>query len=179
MSRAFHIKEFPEYYATDSGDIYSANYRRTGRIKKLVPYKCKNGYLYVVLCDGDKHYHKTVHRLVAETFIPNIDNKGDVNHKNGNKTDNRVVNLEWATRQENIRHSFSSLGQKPIMLGKFGKDHNRSKIVLQVKNGKIIAEFYGTREASRKTGICQSCISRCCCGQEPSAGGYQWKYKNN
>lgn len=179
MNTMVKIKNFPKYYITNNGDIYSANYRRTGNIKKLTPYKCKNGYLYVILCDNKKRCHKTIHRLVAETFIVNKDKKSDVNHKNGKRTDNRVENLEWVTRRENIQHSFNVLGRRPIMLGKSGKDHNRSKVVLQIKDGEVIAEFYGTREASRKTNIQQSDISSCCCNKKKNAGGYQWRYKTN
>lgn len=102
---ALQIKDFPDYYVTDSGDVYSRNYRQTGRIKKLIPSMCGSGYLQVNLFSLKKQCCKRIHRIVAETFIPNPENKPQINHKNGTKTDNRVENLEWVSHQENQTHS--------------------------------------------------------------------------
>lgn len=117
---------------------------------------------------------KIVHRLVAEAFIPNPENKSCVNHKNGIKTDNRVENLEWVTTKENIIHSFIILGKKY----KNGKEHFRSKPVYQIKDGTVIREFFNITEASKRTEISISKISMVCRNKRKSAGGYQWTYKN-
>lgn len=178
MSRALQIKEHPEYYITDTGDVYSRNYAKTGRIKKLAVSRKYNGYLGVSL--GARIY-KAVHRLVAEAFIPNPDNKSQVNHKNGDKTDNRVENLEWCSAKENIRHSYDVL-HRPVSphptLGKFGNDNPLSKAVLQIKNGRVVKEFGGIAEAKRQTGISRSHISQCCNGKQLTAGGYEWRFAN-
>ena len=182
MSRAFRIKDFPEYYITDTGSVYTRNayHNKETRIKKLRPaLNYKNGYLCVSLCNKSKHYLRLIHRLVAEAFIPNPNNLPEVNHINGNKLDNAVNNLEWVTRNENIQHSYIILNRKPSlgMLGKLGKDDPKSKIVQQIKNGKVVAEFYGTREAERKTGYYHGNISKCCNGKCKTLGGFEWKYK--
>lgn len=173
MSNAFIIKGFPDYYITDTGDVFS----RKSRFVKLKQWKSRAGYMYVDLNQNGKRVHKRVHRLVAEAFIPNPKNKSDVNHKNGNKSDNRVQNLEWATHSENSLHAYRTLKCKPTWKGKFGKNHNCSKLVLQIKNGKVIAEFYGTMEAERQTTICHVGIINCCLGKAKHAGGFQWQYK--
>ena len=174
MIKALQIKEFPGYYITNVGTIYT---RKHGRIKKLKPELSKWGYYRIHLWKNKTMTHKSIHRLVAEAFISNPDNKCDVNHKNGIRTDNRVENLEWATRSENIWHSFNVLknpANKP-WTGKFGKEHNRSQAVLQIKNGKIMHKFDSLLEAERITGIKHGDISRCCSKQRKTAGGYQWE----
>lgn len=179
MSKALAIKDFPGYYVTDAGDVYSRNYNGTGRIKKLKQEHCKNGYKRVTFCVNGKTTRRFVHRLVAEAFIPNPQNKCDVNHKNGIRDDNKVNNIEWMSRAENIKHAYKDLGNTSPMRGKHGKDNPRSKIVQQIKNGKVVAEFYGCVEAEAFTGIRRTRISDCCRGYKHSktAGGYQWKYK--
>ena len=184
MVKALRIKDFPDYYVTDSGDVYSRRYHpqknRQMRIKKLKLMKQATGYFSVGLYKNDKKFLKSVHRLVATAFIPNPENKPQVNHKNGIKTDNRVENLEWNTRSENSWHATHVIKtiKPPVPWeGKYGKDNTNSKLVLQIKGGNIIAEFYGTYEAERKTGINFRNISAVCRGKRKSAGGYQWKYK--
>lgn len=178
MSKSLKIKDFPDYYVTDSGQIYSRFDSNLGRIRLIKKVKDKGGYERVCLHNEGKQYNRQVHRLVAQEFIPNKYNKPQVNHKNGNRSDNRVSNLEWVSASENIQHSFKQLSKKANTpwLGKFGKDNSSAKMVQQIKDGEIVAEFYGTYEASRKTGINKQVIGDCCRGRQKTAGGYQWKY---
>ncbi len=91
----------------------------------LVQTFTKDGYLAVkLLKNGDAPFSKTVHRLVALIFIPNPDNKPEVNHKKGIKTDNRRINLEWSTRSENLVHAIKSGLRKC----KFGERHLNAKL---------------------------------------------------
>lgn len=175
MSKALEIKGFPNYFITDNGSIYS---RKTGRFIKIKPAKDKKGYLRVSFWEHNKRITKKVHRLVAEAFIPNPENKPQVNHINGVKTDNNFKNLEWNTASENMQHSHRVLGIKSSNYGKFGKDNHSSKAVVQIKDDIIIAEFGSMREAERKTGIKASNIGACCKGQYKQIFGYQWKYKS-
>lgn len=181
MSKALRIKDFPDYYITDNGDVYSRQTKRNpnGRIKKMKLTLNKVGYLRVCLQNNFCRKMKLVHRLVAEAFLPNPENKCDVNHINGNKSDNNVQNLEWATRSENELHAYRVLHKKPNIngLGKFGDLHPRHKTVLQIQDGHIVAEFGGVREAARKTGVHFNSIAQCCRGEYKSAGGFVWKYK--
>lgn len=183
MSRALKILDFPDYYVTDTGDVYSRQTFRNpdGRIRRIKPVETKGGYLRVWLSDQNHQKHLLlVHRLVAETFIPNPENKCDVNHIDGNKQNNCVQNLEWATKSENILHAYKVLGKKPNCpnTNKLGKDSTRAIIVQQIKDGKVIAEYYGAREASRATGIYMNSIYQCCQGRSKTGGGYVWRYKD-
>lgn len=182
MTRISKILGFYGYFVTNEGYVFSNKccpLNPSGELKKLSPKKNRYGYLVVCLRKHNKNYHKMIHRLVATAFIPNPENKPQVNHKNGIKTDNRVENLEWATPSENVSHSYHVLHRvvSKAWLGKKGKDCPKSKIVLQIKDGKIIAEFYGTLDAERATNIDHRHICDCCNKKRKTSGGYQWKYK--
>lgn len=174
MTKAFPIKGFPEYYVTDNGDVYSRNYKNTGRVKKMALTKRPDGYLRITI-KGKGYY---VHRLVAEVFIPNPENKEQVNHIDGNKTNNCVSNLEWTSRSENVKHAYDVLHRKAPYQGKLGKKDPKARIVQQIdKYGNVVAEYYGIGEVERITGIRKSSISSCCLGKCNTIRGFEWRYK--
>lgn len=202
------------YQVSTSGNIRSldrfvknrqGNYLKKGKVLKQIV--GKNGYLYTTISNESIIETYTIHRLVAMTFPDLVewtdDAKGkpfeelDVNHKNEDKTDNRVENLQWCTRKENnnwgTHNKRMSESKKGISLSQENKDNiskalkgvfinrkDQSKPVIQyTKDGQFIAEYPSQKEASRQTGIDNGHISDCCIGKYKTAGGYKWMYSQN
>lgn len=141
-----------------------------GRVKSLYTNKILKlslggrGYYLVKLAKNGIKKTFSVHRLVIKQFIPNPDNKGDVNHINGIKTDNRIENLEWMTRSENMLHSCYTLG-------------SLIKSVIQMDlNDKILNIYTSINKASKENNISIGNISSVCSGKRKTAGGYKWKF---
>lgn len=137
-----------------------------------------NGYFIVSLNKNGVGCTKTVHRLLAIAFLDNPEGKREVNHKDGNKLNNSLENLEWSTASENRYHAFRMGLQKgPMsMKGRKGKLCVHSKKVYQVlANGDKI-EFDSATTAEEKIGISRRGISYCAKGKQDLAGGYKWTY---
>lgn len=169
-----------KYLISDSGNVKSLvdkNGEKTNKILK--PRIAKNGYLYVNLWKKSKSKTKKIHRLVAEAFIPNPNNCPCINHKDGNKQNNNINNLEWCTYSENAKHAFVEGLSNPLKnlpIPEKGKDNINCKKILQFNlKGEFVKEWGYIKEAQEKLQI--SHISDVCKGKRKSAGGYVWKYK--
>ena len=148
-----------------------------GKIKKYE--SDKNGYYKINLSKEGSTVKFFVHRLIASAFIINPEKKFYINHRNGIKTDNRVENLDWCTHSENDLHAYKTgLRKAPYSsLGKFGKDHPRSKAVLQFdKKGDFIKRYESCTNASEDTDVSISMISSVCSGSRHSKK-FIWKYE--
>lgn len=135
-------------------------------------------YLTIKLSKFGKYYYKSIHRLVAEAFIDNTQNKPQVNHIDGNKYNNNYNNLEWVTSKENIRHSFDTGLQKM----KKGIENKYSMQILQYDlNHKLIKEWGSINEIVRQTKFNKTGIIGCCKKRKryKTAYGYIWCYKKN
>ena len=173
--------------------IDSNNHPLKGVILK--PYISNSGYLLVGLYKQQKRDRKLLHRLVAEAFIPNPDNKPEIDHINTDKTDNTVwlnedgsvnydkTNLRWVTKKENMNNPLTKIkmqinARKPSK-GKYSKKHHRSKPIIQYdKEGNFIREWDCANDVERVLGISNKHIGSVCLGKRKSCGGYIWKYKN-
>lgn len=133
-------------------------------------------YLNVVLYKDKKGLSHFVHRLVAGAFIPNPENKPQVNHKNGDSTDARVENLEWVTYSENIKHSYTDLGRIPFWKGKNGVNHNRSKPIVC---STLDMEFDSISQAARALGCNIGGVYKVCIGELVHVKGLNFRFVKN
>lgn len=138
------------------GKGHSLQFKK-GRILK--PMKDKNGYLTVKL--GNRTF--ILHRLVAETFLPNPNNYKEVNHKDENKTNNVVSNLEWCDRKYNVNY-----GTRTEKCSK--------KVYQYTLDGKFVKEWKSTRECDRN-GFNHGAVAACCRGELKKYKNFLWKYK--
>ena len=161
------------YKVSNLGRIKSLNYRCTRKEKILKHGSDKDGYLLVNLCKEGKRKTCKDHRLVAKAFISNPENKPEVNHKDEDKTNNKVENLEWVTGKENANYGTRTERSAKSRTN----DKKRSKPIYGINtksNEKI--EFPSTREAGRN-GFNQSNIVKCLKGRRKTHKGYKWFYK--
>lgn len=158
------------YYASEDGHIYRNE-------KRLKPINNGKGYLCVVLCIDGKTKREYIHRLICQTYKENTYKKKEVNHLDGDKSNNHINNLEWSTRSENQKHRYDVLGHRGANLGKVGKLNGQSKSISKYsKEGSFICSYESVLSAERETGICESTIRSVAYGIAKSAGGYLWKY---
>ena len=152
-----------------------------GRLKNskgetMKPWNDGRGYFVVKLHKNKKSFHRKIHRLVAEAFIPNPENKPQVNHIDRDPTNNKLKNLEWVTAKENINHMFKTTR----ILNQFTK---LCKVAVYDFDGKKINEFETTLEAARELGFKKAKggfesrnINDCCRGHKDSYKNLRFRY---
>lgn len=153
--------EESQYYIYDDGRCYSLH------SKHFLKPKTSTGYVRYSLSLKGKIYDRYAHRLVAEAFIDRGRDQNEVNHKDGNIRNNDYRNLEWVTRQENLRHQF----ENQLYGGK--------KILQYTLDGVYIKSWNSSTEASRELNLSSSGINNCCNNTQINSGGYQWCYEDN
>ncbi len=137
----------------------------------------KDGYYFVNLSKNGKVKTAKVHRLIAETFLKNDKNYNIINHKDGNKKNNNITNLEWCSCSHNNKEAYRLGLRKPTILK--GALNGSSKSVLQYDtSNNFIKKWSCIKEASKELKIKDSNISLVCKGKRNKAGGYKWKYKD-
>ena len=164
------------YQVSNFGRIKSFKRYKKLNNNKLVPtyggiltnQKTQYGYETIALSKDKKIKTIFIHKLVALEFIKNIFNKEFVNHINGIKDDNRVENLEWVTRQENVDHAWAT----GLMTGQ----HNSKEVLMLSLDGKPLIIFSSQAEGGRMTKAHKTKISECCLGKRKTAGGYKWEF---
>jgi hypothetical protein len=159
------------YLITDSGDNEKTVFSVKSN-KFLKPSQDGYGYYFVELSkNGEKKMYK-IHRLIAEYFVPNLDNKGEIDHINGNNQDNRICNLRWCTHKENMNN--------PVRIERNHKsqvnNEKKSKKVGQYTlEGKLIRIYPSVCECHRN-GFNKGHVASCCRGEQNYHKGYIWKY---
>lgn len=155
-----------------------------GRVKSLPRKGTKGGvltpsysnskhYAHIPLTKNGKLRTTSLHRVVALAFIPNPENKPQVNHINGDKTNNRTDNLEWVTNKENADHA------RETGLWKCRPEEAieaRMAGVFQKLNGEVIAMYPSVKYAQYITGVCNQNIFKVCQGKRHTAGGFAWEF---
>ena len=174
------------YKVSNFGRILSLNYRHTGRAEVMTPVEIENGYFQVGLWKNGETKMCYVHRLVAETFLENPENKPCVNHKiegeKGKKINMVIFNedgsvnkekttIEWTTYEEN--NNYATRNER---ISKANTNGKKSKTVLQFTlDGEFIREWPSIMECGRN-GFNYKNICSCCNGKRKSADGFRWEY---
>lgn len=172
------IKDYEGLYQVSNfGSVKSLNYNHTGKEKILSTGKVSGGYLSVQLYKNGKGKMYSVHRLVAQAFIPNPLNLPQVNHKDENPSNNHVDNLEWCDQKYNNNYGTRLQKVSDIFKGKNNTVHSKPVLQIDIETNEVIKEWPSMGEVERQLGIFYQNISCCCRGKYKQAGGYKWKYK--
>ncbi len=153
------IPGFNRYEACDSGFIRSLDYKRSGNIKIIKPAESHDGYLKTMLLGDDGKYHTSrVHRWVALTFLGLPDGL-EVNHKDGNKKNNAISNLEYCTRSQNIKHAYDNGLEKPKRGIEVSGHKLNDEAIREIRQAaKNNGRFWGRKDFAKKYGVSEATL---------------------
>ena len=162
------------YQVSNLGNVRSVNYMNTGIIKLLKQFKSYNGYIRVGLSIDGKLKNLLVHRLVAQAFIPNPNNLPQINHKDEDKTNNVVGNLEWCDQRFN--NEYGSRNERSTNSNRNNPKQNCRKVNQYTLDGIFVNSYPSLSEIKRSLGFDFTNIQACCSGRHKTAYGYVWRY---
>jgi len=174
------IPGYPDYMIETDGRIFSRKSKKW--MKASIG---NNGYYGLELSNSEGHKRLNIHRLVALAYIPNPNNYPQVNHKDENKLNNDVSNLEWCTVKYNLnygtcRERARKSRDYSTLTYRINAIKNGKKVCKPVSQFTLTGEFVGSYEsatqANRALGINKSHITECCKGKRKTAHGFVWKY---
>lgn len=169
------IEDYPNYMVSNMGRVKAINWHRGNKEKEIKPYTTYKGYLRLRLCKNGKAKQFQVHRLVAQAFIPNPENKPYIDHINTDRTDNRVENLRWVTNKENCNNPISKINYSISNKGK-----TAVSILQFTKEWEFVKKWDSLSEAELELGI-KSRLSEYCGNKygRKTCGGYIWQYADD
>ena len=177
------IPGYPDYLIEKDGQIFSL------KTNKWLKANIGNtGYYGIELANDKGHKRLSIHRLVALTYIPNPNNLPQVNHKDENKLNNNVNNLEWCTNQYNM--TYGTFIERRVAHTDYSKPSYRENAIKNGKkvsrpvtrysiSGQYIDSFESAADAKRKLNLISNHISECASGKRSTAHGYVWKYERS
>lgn len=143
-----------------------------GKLNRVLkPYTSSGGYYYICVREGKHCHHVRIHRLVAQAFIPNPKGLPQINHIDGNKSNNVVSNLEWISCKENIKHGFENNLYKH-------KGYSPTKIKQYDVNGNFVKLWDKMRDVEKEYNVSHTALRFCCLGKIKTCAGYVWRYAN-
>lgn len=173
------IKDFEGYFINVDGQIKSKRSFKGTKEIILKGSKNQQGYKTISMIKNGKVYTKTLHRLLMETFKPNINNLPCINHIDGNILNNSLDNLEWCTYGHNEKEAYKLGLKKPAWKGKTDIQHPNSKKVNQYDlDDNLIKKWNCISTIEKELGISVTSICNCCSGRSKKAGNFIWRYAN-
>lgn len=163
------INNYQDYEISNFGNVRSL---KNNSVRILKPSKSSSGYLQVILCQDSGTKSHFIHKLVAQEFLENENDYCEVNHKDENKTNNKVENLEWCTRKYNMNYGTIKTKQSKIKMKKVAKMN---------KDNQIIEIYESIKEAAKRNNCIETHIVSCCKNKKHynTHKGFKWKYIEN